>query len=158
AMADDPALQVSVKNLLILLIWHVLQALTVPLIVAELIFNYPGQRAQYWFRLLLITPLVIPSVVESLVWRFFLAPPPLGVVNTLLAAIGLGHLQHAWLGEASLALPALMFTGFPWIRPVAMLIFFAGLQAIPEAVLDAARIDGASTLRRIFSIDIPLIA
>lgn len=38
-----------------------------------------------------------------------------------------------------------------------MLIYYAGLQAIPESIMDASRIDGATTLRRIFRIDIPLI-
>lgn len=77
-MTQDFALISSVKNLAILLTWQVIRALTIPLIFAELVLNFPNARAQYWFRLLLITPLVIPVVVESLVWRFILGPAPLG--------------------------------------------------------------------------------
>jgi raffinose/stachyose/melibiose transport system permease protein len=157
-LVQDPAIRIATANMLVLLAWRVVRTLTIPLFFAELIFNFPGQRAQFWFRFLLIIPLVIPTVVESLVWRFFLGPPPIGVVNAVLADAGLGWLQRGWLGDAAVALYALMFTGFPWVMPVAMLIYYAGLQAIPDTILDAARIDGASTLRRILAVDVPLVA
>ena len=62
-----------------------------------------------------------------------------------------------WLGDSSLALYSLMLMGFPWVGTVSMLIFYAGLQAIPVAVLDSARLDGATGLRRFTTIEFPLI-
>jgi len=82
----------------------------------------------------LITPLVTPVVVESLVWRFILGPAPLGAINAFLGLIGLTQFQHAWLAEPQFALFGPMFSGFPWVLPVAMLIYSAGLQAIPDSV------------------------
>ena len=92
----------------------------------------------------MITPLVIPAVVKSLVWRFILAPGPLGAINAFLALLGLSQFQHAWLAEPGLALFGLMFSGFPWVLPIAMPIDYAGLHAIPDGVRDATRIDGAT--------------
>jgi len=157
-LSQDFAFVLSLRNMAILLAWQLFRAMTVPLIFAELIYNFPHQRAQYWFRFLLVIPLVIPAVVESLVWRFFLNPPPLGLINMILGSLGLKSLEHAWLGDPHLALFGLMFTGFPWVLPIAMLIYYAGLQGMPDSIIDASRIDGASTLRRIFSVDIPLIS
>ena len=54
-------------------------------------------------------------------------------------------------------MPSLMFMGFPWIDGVGMLIYLAGLLAIPMEVTEAAIMDGASSLRRFFSIELPLI-
>jgi ABC-type sugar transport system permease subunit len=62
-----------------------------------------------------------------------------------------------WLGDGDIALYSIMFMGFPWIGTISMLIFYAGLQAIPTSVLESARLDGAGGLRRFFSIDFPLI-
>jgi len=69
----------------------------------------------------------------------------------------LGIQRQAWLGDANIALYSLMLMGFPWVGTIAMLIFFAGLQSIPQSVLESAELDGATGLRRFFSIDFPLI-
>lgn len=47
--------------------------------------------------------------------------------------------------------------GVPWVSAFNMLIFFAGLQSIPKEVLEAAELEGASGLRRIWTIDVPLV-
>jgi len=75
----------------------------------------------------------------------------------LLAAIGLEQYQHAWLADPKIALWAVLFVGFPWVEAVAMLIYYAGLQNMPASLIDASKIDGATTWRRVFSIDIPLL-
>lgn len=62
-----------------------------------------------------------------------------------------------WLGDNKIALYSIMFMGFPWIGTISMLIFYAGLQAIPTSVIESAKLDGATGLRRFFSIDFPLI-
>ena len=65
--------------------------------------------------------------------------------------------RHDWLGDPKIALYSIMLMGFPWIGTISMLIFYAGLQAIPQSVLESAQIDGATGLRRFFSIDFPMI-
>ena len=75
-----------------------------------------------------------------------------------LGVIGAIELKHReWLGTTGLALYSIMMMGFPWVGTISMLIFYAGLQAIPNSVLESAKLDGASGLGRFFRIDFPLI-
>ena len=156
-MLSDAVLFASLENIAIILIAALIKVLIFPLIAAELIFNLKNERAQYWFRLLLIIPLVVPGIVNTLVWRFIMGPRPFGVLNAILESIGLEQFQHAWLAEPKIALYAVLFVGFPWVEAIAMLIYYAGLQNITTSIIDASKIDGATTRRRIFSIDLPLI-
>lgn len=85
------------------------------------------------------------------------------VVEHLSDYSGLGTLGNIelqprnWLGSSQLALYSVMFMGFPFVGTIAMLIFYAGLQAIPVPVLESAEIDGVSGVQRFFSIEFPLI-
>lgn len=78
-------------------------------------------------------------------------PPPPDVLQSI-------TLARAWLGDPSTALGAFIFMGFPWCGGVAVLIVLAGLYSIPQDIFDCARVDGIGTLRRVFLIDIHLIA
>ena len=157
-MPKDYVLVASAKNIAILLVAEIIKVLIFPLATAEIIFNLSKENARYWYRLLLIIPMVVPGIVNTLIWRFIMGPKPFGVLNMLLGAVGLEQWQHPWLGDPNTALQAVIFVGFPWIGATAMLIYYAGLQGISEELIDASRIDGAGTLRRILSIDLPLLA
>ena len=156
-MLSDVILIASLENIAIILVAAIIKVLIFPLAAAELIFNLKHERAQYWFRLLLIIPLVVPGIVNTLVWRFIMGPRPFGVLNTLLETVGLEQFQAPWLADPKIALYSVLFVGFPWVEAVAMLIYYAGLQNLSSAVIDASKIDGATTWRRIRSVDIPLL-
>jgi ABC-type sugar transport system permease subunit len=154
-MLRDQVLMASLSNMLKVVCWSVLITLTVPLLVAELIYSVRSHRAQYWYRLLFVAPIVVPFVVTLLVWRF-IYDPDLGLLNALLDRLGL-EFQSRWLGDPKLALYCLLFIGFPFAAGTNVLIYLAGLQGIGDSVIDAAKLDGAIGLRRIISIDLPLI-
>lgn len=63
----------------------------------------------------------------------------------------------AWLGNKDLVLPAIIFWGFPWVGTVGVLIYLSGLQQISIDVYEAAELDGVGPIRRVFSIELPLI-
>jgi ABC-type sugar transport system permease subunit len=63
----------------------------------------------------------------------------------------------AWLGNKDLVLPAIIFWGFPWVGTVGVLIYLSGLQQISTDVYEAAELDGVGPIRRVFSIELPLI-
>jgi ABC-type sugar transport system permease subunit len=67
-------------------------------------------------------------------------------------------LTKSWLGNENTALGAFIFMGFPWCGGVAVLIVLAGLYSIPQDLFDCAKVDGVGPFRRIFTIDIYLIA
>ena len=79
------------------------------------------------------------------------------MIDDLLSDIGLGRFETAWLANPHTALGALIFMGFPFVGAFAMLVFYAGLQSIPGEILDAAAVDGVSSLRRVWHVELPLI-
>ena len=156
AMPQDSILMNSVWNLVRMLVFAVIVTVSVPLIVAEMIFSLRSASAQYLYRVLFLIPVVVPLIVIVLLWKF-IYDPNIGLLNDLLAVMGLGGLQHAWLGEVDTALYSVMFLGFPWVTGTSVLIYMAGLMAIPSEVMEAGALDGATGLRRIWHIDLPLL-
>lgn len=145
----------GIGNLLLLIVTGFVKLL-VPLAVAEMIFHVRSPRAGYAFRTLLVLQVIVPGVVGVLLW-VNIYDPNIGLANQLLESVGLGGLTRSWLGDADTAMWAIVFMGFPWVRAFALLIFYGGLISIPGELFDSAALDGASTLRRIFNIDLPLL-
>ncbi|MEF2277411.1 sugar ABC transporter permease [Deinococcus sp. YIM 134068] len=152
---SDPVMGEAVQHMMIWVVLGLLLALVPPLLVAELIFHLRGGRRQYAYRTLFVVPIVVPSLVLLLVWSSFYRSD--GLLNGLLGAVGLGGLRHEWLSDPDTALYSLIFLGFPYIDAFNFLLLYAGLQAIPEDVFDAAKIDGATGWRRVWRIDLPLL-
>lgn len=155
-MLGDEALQTAFVNVAKLAAFGFVIALTVPLLAAKLINSLPSPRVQYFFRVGFVIPLVVPSVVLILIWGFFYDPTD-GLLNRLLIAVHQKELTQAWLGNPNLALYCIMFMTFPWVDGFGLLIYTAGLQAIPVELPEAAAIDGASAWQRFWRIEIPLI-
>jgi len=141
--------------------------------LAVLIHRLKSDRSQYWYRVLVVLPMVVPGLVTLFIWKFFF-DPNIGVLNRVLDATGLKTVlvladgmfgwdvfhegvPISWLGEPALIIPSLIIWGFPWIGSVGVLIFLAGLQSIGSDVYEAAEIDGAGTFRRFLHIELPLI-
>ena len=108
-------------------------------------------------RVAFIIPSIVPGVVGVLLWKQ-IYDPQIGLLNEILKVIGLGELTRAWLSDASIAIWAIIFTGFPWVGIFAFLIYFGGLLNINREIFDAAAIDGASAWRRFWEIDLKMIS
>jgi ABC-type sugar transport system permease subunit/outer membrane protein assembly factor BamB len=132
--------------------------MVMPLAVAELLFLLRSKNLQYWFRSLYIFPIVVPGVAAILVWRNIL-DPNIGLLNNTLSLLHLMNMQtpQAWLGDTRTAIWSIVFIGFPWIGPFALLLFYGGLISIPVELFDAAKVDGASNWRRFVYLDLPLL-
>ena len=152
----DPVLRTATLNNLVWIVFGIILALVPSFLVAELIFFLQGQKKQYFYRTLFVVPIIVPSIVGVLLWTYFYRGD--GLINQLLALVGLGRLQTLWIGNPDTALYALIFMGFPWINAFNLLVFYAGLQGISREVLEAARLEGATGWRRVLQIDIPLVA
>lgn len=109
-----------------------------------------------FFRALFFAPQVLSSVVVAVIWRW-IYNPSYGALNTFLGYLGLTSLQHGWLGDETLAFPAL-FIAYTWVGyGFIMVIFLAALQSIDETYFDAAKVDGANWLQQFRHILIPAI-
>jgi len=106
------------------------------------------------FRVGFYTPVVTSIVAVAVVWRFLLQPDS-GLVNTVLAWVGIKGPD--WLGSTTWAMPSLIAMASWRNFGTAMIIFLAGLQAVPSMLHEAAAIDGASTWQRFRHITLPLM-
>jgi len=98
-------------------------------------------------------PIIIPIVATAIVWQKVFHPD-FGIMNEVLGWLGVP--PQKWLLDPNLAKPAFIFMSF-WMIGRQMVIFIAGLGNIPAQLMEAAQIDGASKLRSLFSIIIPLM-
>jgi ABC-type sugar transport system permease subunit len=156
ALLHDATLGIGVRNVLVIVAATVLKNLTVPLLVAELIYHLRSPRLQYWLRTLFVVPMVMPAIAVILLW-VQMYDPNIGLINQILGGVGLPTWQHAWLGEPTTALSAIIFVGFPWVHVLPFLILLGGLMAIPQELYDAATVDGARAMARFLQIDLPML-
>ena len=152
----------SIKKAFIVMLVQVAIVVTVPLITAELLYAVKSSRAQYVVRTAFTFPMVVPSVVIILLWKWILNGDT-GVLNTFLKDIGLTSLAQPWLGSAKTALGSVLAVGFPWLGMVSLggmpfLLYFGALQSIPKDLFEAADLDGVTLFQRIRSIDLPILA
>jgi multiple sugar transport system permease protein len=108
-----------------------------------------------WLRTLYFLPVVTSWVVVSLVWKWLLNPQ-YGIVNRLLGFVGI-HGPGWWL-DPSWAMPSIIFASAWKDLGFTMVIFLAGLQAIPEEYYEAAKLDGAGRWSRFRNITFPLLS
>ncbi|HMN28059.1 MAG TPA: sugar ABC transporter permease, partial [Caldilineaceae bacterium] len=134
----------------------ILKTITVPLLVAELIFWLRSNTLKYLFRTFFIFPAVVPGLITILLWRMIYAPN-IGLINQILRAVGLTQFETAWLGDERTALLAIVGAGFPFVNIFALLIYLGGLIDINPELFDASAIDGAGRWARFWRIDVPLL-
>jgi multiple sugar transport system permease protein len=131
--------------------------ITVASVALELVLGFAMalvmQRAlfgRFAVRSAILVPYGIITVVAALAWKFAF-DPTVGFVNSLL------HLEQAWLTERWSAFFVIIFTEIWKTTPFMALLLLGGLTLVPEDLLQAARVDGASALQRFFSITLPLM-
>jgi raffinose/stachyose/melibiose transport system permease protein len=148
-----PTFGTEAKNIAILVGGSILITLVSQFTAAEIVTHLP-RRAAAITKYVLVLPIVLPPLVLIEVWAYLLQPGS-GLVDRILGGVGLP--QPTWYSDPHLALIGILLVGFPWISNLGFLIFLGGLQNLPRDVLDAARLDGVSAVRRVFAVDIPLL-
>jgi multiple sugar transport system permease protein len=111
-------------------------------------------RGVAFYRTVYYLPTIVPAVATSVLWIWVLNPE-YGLINSLLNIVGIRG--PGWLTNPVLAKPALIFMGC-WMIGGTIVIFLAGLQDIPESLLEAAMLDGAGALRRTRYVTLPLLS
>jgi multiple sugar transport system permease protein len=112
-------------------------------------------RWRGFFRTVYFAPVVTTLVAVAVVWKY-LYDPRYGLLNAGLHALGLPSVD--WLGSTAWAMPSIIlmtvWKGFGYN----MIIFMAGLQAVPGDLYDAARVDGAGAWQRFWHVTMPTLA
>lgn len=121
---------------------------------AALLLNAPAVRFRAFFRTALFAPVVTTLVAVAVIWRY-LFHTRYGLVNWALGHLGIPAVD--WLGDPHWAMPTIILLAVWKNFGYNMVIFLAGLQAIPQDLYEAARIDGASRRRQFLHITLPML-
>lgn len=141
----------NIKFMLVVVIFQTLFSLILSLF---LIKNSPvnvGLRALFFF------PTILSSVSVAFIWAY-MYDPSLGLLNQLFDSIGLGSFKQNWIGDQNIAIYSISITQV-WFHTGQMIVLFvAGLHAIPKDLYEVARIEGASRWQSFRFVTWPLLA
>ncbi|MGG5820006.1 carbohydrate ABC transporter permease [Falsiroseomonas sp. HW251] len=153
-LTENRVFWIALKNTAV---WTVV-ALTVPTTLGLLLALALNRklRGTAFYRGIYYFPAILSMSITGLIFTW-IYHPTLGFLNQMLEWLGLYDLQTAWLSEPSVALYAVMVAAAWHNTGLPMLLYLAGLQTIPQEVLEAAEVDGASPVRRFFSVTLPML-
>lgn len=154
ALFLDEQLREAFVHALVLIFFYAILPICIGLVLAAIL-----TRAQVkglgFFRTIIFLPQVIAMVVVAVTWRQIYAPD--GPLNGFLRLIGLDALARPWLGDYTFTLPAVGLIG-SWVSlGLVTLLLMAGMSRVPRELYEAARLDGAGSVREFFAITLPSI-
>lgn len=150
----DARFHQAVVNTIYYTVFSVPVTMGIGLFIALLLNN--RIRARGIFRTLYYIPVITPLVVSAIIWKW-VYQGDYGLLNYYLMRLGLTVKPLLWLADPNLAMPSVIVVSVWGGAGYHMVIYLAGLQAIPEEYYDAAKVDGASTIRRLYHITVPLL-
>jgi len=129
------------------------------LLLAAVLYDYVaprfGGKISSWLRAGFYLPQILPIAVAGVLWGWILSP--IGVLNEVFKAVGLGAFAHNWLGDPSTALLSVMAV-MVWLQVgYALVVFMSGLARVDPSLYEAAELDGAPWLARFWHITIPML-
>ena len=156
AVFSDGIFRKACANMVIIVFFNLITGNVSTLFLAELLFNMKSKKAAKIYRYLFLIPALVPGMVTVLLWKnVIFAGTEEGLINAFLGVFGAE--PNGWYFSEKWSKFSIIMTNFPWVGGISFLIYFAGLQAIPESCVEAAELDGVSTFGRIIYIDLPLL-
>ncbi|NUS00044.1 MAG: sugar ABC transporter permease [Kribbellaceae bacterium] len=154
AFFTDPELGQALAHVLVLVLFFAGLPILLGLLSAALL-GRGKMRGAGLYRWLLFLPQVLTSVVVAVIWKRIYGPD--GPLNSSLRAVGLGDLARNWLGDFTWALPSLGVIGTWTALGLCMVLFVAGVAAIPNELYEQARLDGATPVKEFLAITLPAL-
>ncbi len=152
--SDDPTFRAAILNTLYFVAVYVPLNVIVSLSLAVWLRGY--SRSRRVLRVLFFVPVLTPLVADSVVWSLLYANRN-GLIDSIIHGV-FGVQGPEWLSAPQWAMPSIIFMSVWQGFGYNMLLFTAGIHAVPELYYDAARVDGASRWRMFRSITVPLIS
>lgn len=154
----DTTFPIALKNSLFFVVFSLITQQILGLTIAIVLTN--NIKFKNLFKNIYYLPVVLSSAAVGLLWMFIFNPK-MGALNNLLTMIGLESWNRMWLVETAGLFPLPLFCiGFVsmWqYMGSTMMLYMAAIQGIPEEMYEAAYIDGASRIKCIWHITLPLI-
>lgn len=151
---QDPASLGAVGNTIFLAIGITIIQNAIGLLLALGVFS--RIRSRQVLRVLFFAPAVVAPIATAYLWQYMFAPA--GPLNAGLEAIGLGAWKQEWLGNPSLVLWSIIVVVVWQFAGYSMVIFLAGLESIPQEMIEAAALDGAGSVARFWYVVRPMLA
>lgn len=152
---QDPIFLKSVWNSFRYTLMAVPGVVVVGLTLAALVNGVKNTLMRGAFTTSFFLAYVVPLVAVAVMWRFLFLPSRVGLFNALLGLVDLGPVR--WLDSPKTAMLSLAIVRVWKYSGYAMVLFLAGLQAIPDTFYEAAMIDGANRWQRFRHITLPLL-
>jgi len=150
---QSPDFQIALKNTL----WYTLIAVPGGIILALVIaLGLNNIRGKTLYRLFYFMPVVTGSVAVSVIWLYLLNGD-FGIINNYLR-LWFNLDPPNWLVDDRFVIPAIAMVGIWWGLGYNMVIFLAGLQNIPQTLLEAAQIDGANKWQSFLHVTLPILS
>ncbi|MFC0680942.1 carbohydrate ABC transporter permease [Lysobacter korlensis] len=150
----DPRLWPALQNNIIWIVIGTVAPMVIGLALALLMWTV--RNGSIFYRLAFFFPYILPGVAIGVVWGW-IYDPVRGWLNQALNAIGLNWLTTGWLGNPDTALYAVLATAVWGTSGFIFVILLSALRNVDVELVDAARIDGANGLQRIWYIILPQI-
>ena len=149
----QPELLHSVEHAFVLIVFYTVLPVGLGVIAASLIRELRPGPFNTVARVALFVPQVLPLVAAGIAWTWMYSSH--GLVNQILRAVGLGAHTHAWLGDFTLALPAVGVIGVWVMLGFCTVLMLAGIGKIDPSLYEAARLDGAGRWREFLAVTLP---
>lgn len=147
----DPNLMVAVKNTAYFAFLALIFGYPVPLVAAVVMSE--ARRARGAYAAIAYLPVVVPPVVSVLLWKFFYSGSATGVFNTILGWVGIG--PQPWIQSATQSMPSLVLAATWAGAGSTVIIYLAALKSVPATLYEAAELDGAGILRKVWHVTMP---
>ncbi|MCC6446487.1 MAG: extracellular solute-binding protein [Armatimonadetes bacterium] len=154
SIALDPNFYHYIKTTFRFVLWNLALAFFTPIVLAFLLTEVP--RLKVFFRTLFFLPQMTSGLVVTLMWKDMFAGTASGTINQLLKPLGIGPVD--WLGNPATVMICVILPVVWAAAGIGSLIYLAALKSVPDELYEAASIDGAGILRRIWHITFPTIA
>ncbi|MGC5172858.1 carbohydrate ABC transporter permease [Micromonospora sp. DT81.3] len=148
---EDPLLGKAVLNTVYFAVLALVLGFPLPLFMAVLMSEVKRMKGLY--SALAYLPVVVPPVVAVLLWKVFYSADPNGVFNTILGWVGIP--AQPWLQSPATAMPSLVLEATWAAAGGSIIIYLAALLAVPPELYDAAEVDGAGILQKIWHVTLP---
>ena len=154
-LLDDPIVWVSLWNNFLYAVISIVFQVFGAFVLAALIEGLESERLKRFWRAVYFIPSAISITITGLLF-YFIYQPESGLLDAVLQASGLASLIRPWLGDETTAIYSIIamsqWQGFGY----STLLFAVAIQKIPRELYDAAIIDGAGPLRRLWNVTFPL--
>ena len=154
-LLDDPIIWTSLWNNCLYALISVIFQVGGAFLLAAMIESLHSERARRFWRAVYFVPSAISITVTGLLF-YFIYQPDIGLLDAALTHLGLRQFNQPWLGSEQTAIYAIIamsqWQGFGY----STLLFAVAIQKIPREFYDAALMDGAGSLRRLWSVTLPL--